>query len=108
LPSFIDLFFQASDICFFVNSGKCAKFGAGCKVAQFGKTRLWSYNRVPSFKLIELIKDLGDFNQQFERGDMIAAPKTFLPDCANLQPAPNCAHLPYQAHDALYQARNLL
>jgi hypothetical protein len=27
-----------------------------------------------------------------ERGDTIAAPKPFLPDCANLQPAPNCAH----------------
>jgi hypothetical protein len=25
----------------------------------------------------------------------IAAPKTFLPDCANLQPAPNSANLPY-------------
>jgi hypothetical protein len=26
---------------------------------------------------------------------MIVASKTFLPDCANLQLAPNCAHLPY-------------
>jgi hypothetical protein len=39
---------------------------------------------------------------------MIAAPKTFLPDCANLQPAPNCAHLPYEKSDRLFLIENVL
>jgi hypothetical protein len=33
-----------------------------------------------------MVTDLGDVGQvyYFQRGDTIAAPKTFLPDCANL------------------------
>jgi hypothetical protein len=33
---------------------------------------------------------------------MIAAPKTFLPDCANLGTAPNWAHIPYYRDDAQF------
>jgi hypothetical protein len=52
----------------------------------------------PLFQMIELTKIPYVYlwsSLLIEKGDTIAAPKTFLSDCANFQPAPNCAHLSY-------------
>jgi hypothetical protein len=63
-----------------------------------------SCNRIPSFKLIDDQNPLGLLplvkSINLKEGTRLVVEKTILSDCANMQPAPNCAHLPYKLNTA--------